>query len=494
MDKYVVDFYRRIYADLKIDSEEADELKEFLSKLNPPPDKILWMRATAFRIASEFLSSDNREANLSLLKTLNCMVHAIETNCLEPKDEDADNGGSPMDSDVVSEFYRGVLQQDWTVDRDDASHQALKDFFTSNVPDAASLAKVRFLAFKVASEFLVDDDDTSDQQEERRKNENLLRGINAVVHAFEVTCLKPKPLQLKVEEKTPPGVDVSRMTISEAVQHLWTLDDNRLDPSRDYTMHVQGGKKPFWKEDKAEDPLFSYVNPQILQQRPTYKAFIALLDNYTPHTGQTEVVTRAEQDEINAFLQAIMQTKPMQFCHHYCCNKQSSSTQIPSDTTGFVRLLHEIWFDLYRREASNDSSGFEHVFVGEIRDHKISGFHNWIQFYLQEQKGTVDYRGYIKPRSQNDALSEDDDHLLTLQFTWHGVEKMVGSSFIGVSPEFELALYTMCFLVGEQVNSVQLSTSSSGVKDVYDLDIVCHKMAQDKIGTSYPEIKSHYEE
>ena len=44
----------------------------------------------------------------------------------------------------------------------------------------------------------------------------------------------------------------------------------------------------------------------------------------------------------------------------------------------------------------NDSSGFEHVFVGETRgDKEVIGFHNWIQFYLQEKLGTVDYKGFM---------------------------------------------------------------------------------------------------
>ena len=254
------------------------------------------------------------------------------------------------------------------------------------------------------------------------------------------------------------------------------------------------GKKPYWKDDKAEDPLFSYVDPKILRQRPTYQTFVALLDNYSPYTGEQESLTRAEQAEINRFLGAVLQTKPMQFCHQYCvAHADQSEHDIPSDTDGFQALLYRLWFELYRRETSRDSSGFEHVFVGEIRDSKISGFHNWIQFYLQERQGHVDYRGYIKPKSREDARPDDYDHLLTLQFTWHGVTKSVGSSFIGVSPEFEFALYTMCFLVGQQHNVVQLATGSVE-QDTYELDIVCYTMARGKIGTSYPEIKSHYEE
>ena len=188
------------------------------------------MRATAFRVASEFLT-DNRESNLSLLKTINYIVHAIETNCLQPKNSE---GGTSVDSDLVSEFYRGLFE-DLSVDHEES--QELKDFFTTNLPDPSTLAKVRFLAFKVGSEYLPSGDDGEDDSKDRGLK--LLRCINSIVHAFEMTCLQSKPLQLKEEEKTAGGVDLSSMTLSDAVQYLWKLDANRLDPTRDYSINVQ---------------------------------------------------------------------------------------------------------------------------------------------------------------------------------------------------------------------------------------------------------------
>ena len=120
---------------------------------------------------------------------------------------------------------------------------------------------------------------------------------------------------------------------------------------------------------------------------------------------------------------------------------------------------------------------------------KISGFHNWIQLYLEEKAGNLDYRGYIKPRGSNEAATNDDDQLLTIQFTWKGVEKSVGSSFIGTSPEFEFALYTMCFLVGDEENDISLTTAN----DTFELAVKCYRMARDKVGTSFPEIKNHFD-
>lgn len=100
----------------------------------------------------------------------------------------------------------------------------------------------------------------------------------------------------------------------------------------------------------------------------------------------------------------------MKFCHEYLVSQGKANSNMHE----FKKQLYQIWFTLYRREGVLDSSGFEHVFVGtflfsffyvplylfqffkgEVRDNKIIGFHNWIQFFLEEKKRQVDYKGFF---------------------------------------------------------------------------------------------------
>ena len=82
MDQKVEAFYRSIYSDLTLDQEENAELTDFFRGINPPPDKLVWLRATAFRIGCEFLGEE-RESNVALLRCINAIVHALEQTCME---------------------------------------------------------------------------------------------------------------------------------------------------------------------------------------------------------------------------------------------------------------------------------------------------------------------------------------------------------------------------------------------------------------------------
>ncbi|NXV53621.1 ENDOU endoribonuclease, partial [Uria aalge] len=182
--------------------------------------------------------------------------------------------------------------------------------------------------------------------------------------------------------------------------------------------------------------LYKYVNEQLFS-KPTYASFIKLLDNYQRATGREEDVTAEELREQDNFLREVMKTELMKklFVFLHKKNRYGSEQE-------FVADLKEMWFGLYSRgDGEQDSSGFEHVFSGEVKKGKVSGFHNWIRFYLLEKQGAVNYFSH-----NFEGPWDTYPDVLGLQFSWDGFYKEVGSAFIGSSPEFEFGLYTLCFI------------------------------------------------
>ncbi|XP_057978555.1 uncharacterized protein LOC131164991 isoform X2 [Malania oleifera] len=194
--------------------------------------------------------------------------------------------------------------------------------------------------------------------------------------------------------------------LSQACKKLWELDFYRLIPGKDYQIDCGEGKKVYQKEDMAEGSLFYWLNEDVFR-KPTFSRFCALLDNYNPHEGYKEVVTSQEKQEEVAFMEEISRTAPIKYLHRYLSYKGIVSENYQD----FKRMMTALWFDLYGRgHTSSCSSAFEHVFVGEIKhceEQEVSGFHNWLQFYLEEAKGRVDYQGYIFPRRHGQIIAEE---------------------------------------------------------------------------------------
>ncbi|WZZ75470.1 hypothetical protein YC2023_086840 [Brassica napus] len=306
--------------------------------------------------------------------------------------------------------------------------------------------------------------------------------------------------------------------LSEACNKLWELDSNRLVPGNDYQIDCGDGKRVHERSDMAEGLLFSWVSDEVFR-KPTFARFCSLLDNYNPHEGYKEVVTQEERQEQAAFIEEISRTAIIKYLHKYLVLKDVA----PGSYQEFKRMLTSLWFDLYGRGGtSGSSSAFEHVFVGEIKQCggvQVSGFHNWLQFYLEEAKGSVDYQGYIFPRRRGEIVSimangnegvtiqslylffnidtwkhelrtntmilmqpDSETQLLTIQFEWNGVLKSVSSTLVGVSPEFELALYTMCFFMGREDNHIQLGP--------YSVNVKCYRLGNNRIGSAFPIAES----
>uniref|UniRef100_A0A8C6SJP9 Uridylate-specific endoribonuclease n=1 Tax=Neogobius melanostomus TaxID=47308 RepID=A0A8C6SJP9_9GOBI len=285
------------------------------------------------------------------------------------------------------------------------------------------------------------------------------------------------------------GLDAARPALNQELStffnELWRLDTNRMSPGVDYTLSVQG-RAGFVNPgsqvvtDHAALPLFTSVNETKLRSITTVSRLITLLDNYERSTGVAEQVTTEELLEISQFLDAVMQTPVMKRAHQYLVSKRLSN----SDVRQFKDQLKLIWFQLYRRQRNSrlDSCGFEHVFVGETRSgNELIGFHNWIQFYLQEKNRHLDYKGF---QAGYHDLPDQDDHVLKLQFTWHGVVKPVASAFIGTSPEFDMALYTVIFLLNtERSTNVLVNIDQCQV----ELVVVRHGRS---LETAYPKLLS----
>ena len=73
-----------------------------------------------------------------------------------------------------------------------------------------------------------------------------------------------------------------------------------------------------------------------------------------------------------------------------CTSGKASAT-----VEGFISELKTYWFQLYTRTSGLDSSGFEHVFLGEVRgSSEVTGFHNWIRGYFEEKAGRWEYGGW----------------------------------------------------------------------------------------------------
>lgn len=248
--------------------------------------------------------------------------------------------------------------------------------------------------------------------------------------------------------------------MSAIVSDIWDSDVNRLSGS-DITINTASSK------------LFTGVNEAKLAT-PTFQAFVNLLDNYERNIGLAEIQVSDELAEVETFLNVVMATEVMALANVYLV----SNGNVGPTQTDFRNTLKELWFNLYPRSSSQsfaDSSGFEHVMVGEIKGSSVSGFHNWLQFYLQEKAGNLRY---------GSMMVQAEPSMKGAAFTWYGASKSLGSFFLGTSPEFDMALYTICALMfpNAKCNFTLLGNSVS----IQTWDIA-HK-AGSQIGSAYPSI------
>ncbi|CAJ0953223.1 unnamed protein product [Ranitomeya imitator] len=109
------------------------------------------------------------------------------------------------------------------------------------------------------------------------------------------------------------------------------------------------------------------------------------------------------------------------------------------------------------------------------------GLHNWVQFYLQEKRNNIDYKGFVG--RQHKSRPDEDDQVLNLQFSWKDLVKPVGSSFIGSA----LSLRSPSTPSSSSCPRRRPPKRSSGWK--YELQVVVNRHGR-YIGTAYPVLLS----
>ncbi|KAK9719073.1 hypothetical protein K7432_005052 [Basidiobolus ranarum] len=272
--------------------------------------------------------------------------------------------------------------------------------------------------------------------------------------------------------------------LGEACQKLWELDVNRFQPGVDYELNLQDSKRGFETGDAAAFRLFTRVNKEKFFAIPTYAAFYNLLDNYVAEVGKNEVLTVTENQENRRFIDALCETPVIRYMQQYLIKKNL----INSDVMSLKRLLEKLWFGFYGRGSGGDSSAFEHVFLGEVKHDKVIGFHNWVTLFLEERKNFLDYQGFVRPRNSNHPLARPtgNEHMGCIQFKWKDVLKPMSTTLFGVSPEFEIAVYTLCFLCGKE-------KTRSFFGDI-EVNVVCYEYNNHNeraIGSSYVELVNY---
>ncbi|XP_004518357.1 poly(U)-specific endoribonuclease homolog [Ceratitis capitata] len=205
------------------------------------------------------------------------------------------------------------------------------------------------------------------------------------------------------------------------------------------SVNFQGKTKSFARDDRAAQPLLQIDDAALSNTSSTISLLRRLFDNYVLDVHTIESTSDEQAQEELDFLNAILKTSMMKHTMRFLQQKG----RVSAEHNAQLQLLKSIWFTQYSRSKGRmGSSGFEHVFLAELREESILGLHNWIYFHEQEMQGNLDYKGFIEK-----IELDKNKYVLATRFSFHNHVKPYNTLFIGTSPEFELSVYTVCFLL-----------------------------------------------
>lgn len=174
-----------------------------------------------------------------------------------------------------------------------------------------------------------------------------------------------------------------------------------------------------------------------------------LIGDYNPIMGKHEVLSSHTLRKETQLLEAVSQTEIVRDTFQTLLKSGFLKPLGITSFKDFKTFMRTFWFARFGGKKVDhfarrfDRSGFEHVFAGEVSadGQQLKGLHSWIQVIRLEQKGLFDYYGCNYHFSDISRLN-----LVNIKF---GRRKGVKATtiFIGTPLEFEMMLYTSCFLI-----------------------------------------------
>ncbi|XP_012240395.1 poly(U)-specific endoribonuclease homolog isoform X3 [Bombus impatiens] len=272
------------------------------------------------------------------------------------------------------------------------------------------------------------------------------------------------------------GNTITDEDLEKLSEALFIKDNNNAN--RYITLNLQKQTSSSSTTDDAPQPLFT-VNAEAYQG-PTIQRVISIYDNYKPETNVNEHISPLQRQEESLLVDTFLSTNVMSYAMRFLADKG----QIRKDYYEYKDTIRKIWFNLFSRgQGKIGSSGFEHVFMAELKSvpsgTEVVGLHNWIFYSKEESSGKANYAGYLNKVDLGDKAS-----IIKIRTKYNGYDKPVTALFVGTSPELEMALYTVCFYARPEGNC---PVSLGGTK----FNIVTYKFkyrGNDLVGTAYPDI------
>ncbi|CAG5093420.1 Similar to CG2145: Poly(U)-specific endoribonuclease homolog (Drosophila melanogaster) [Cotesia congregata] len=183
--------------------------------------------------------------------------------------------------------------------------------------------------------------------------------------------------------------------------------------------------------DEATQPLI-YVKREVYEYK-TVQLVRELYENYQFNSTNKENVTEAVKEQERALINTISDTNVMKSVAQWLQEKY----YVEPDNYEFKDTLRHIWFN----RIDKSTSGFERIFMGEMYDGpSLLGVQNWIYYDFQEYQRNLNYLSFVDKIDLSANAS-----LVKINLELFGVLKPNITMLTGISPELEMALYTICF-------------------------------------------------